>query len=1088
MPAPKKKTNTRNSPPAKKARNRRAVVRIPFSNKLALNRYILSLFGVDKFEDLVLHLKEESLEGLDENNIHKFYHALTTHFSGLDQLTPEVLLEYDQNIVKHTIKLNEKRIIHGEKPIQWKYFQYISLLFTEIYLDQYFADATSLKQNISQFIDNLNLDREEADQIQGFGNVEDDKEELNKLAFWIATGGGKTLLMHANIFQYKYYLQKYRKSKELNRIILLTPNEGLSQQHLREFNISGIDASIFEKESGELFSGHSIEIIEITKLKDETGDKTVSVDAFEDNNLILIDEGHRGVSTGEQGAWMRYRNALCEKGFSFEYSATFSQAVKGNLSLTGLYSRCILVDYSYRYFYNDGFGKDYQILNLDAETQDHHLEIYLTACLLAFYQQQKLFLSNENSFRIFLIEKPLWVFVGSKVTASLATTDASDIIEILKFLARFIADRQSSINQIDNVLNQGLTTSNGNNLFANRFPFLIDASLQPSEIFDDILDTLFHAPGGGQLYVENLKGAQGEIALRIGADNDPFGVINVGDDVKLVKLCSENGIETGDLEFSGSLFHEINKVDSKVNILIGSKKFTEGWSSWRVSTLGLMNIGRSEGSQIIQLFGRGVRLKGFNYMLKRSSRSSLMDGMNRPQHIQLLETLSIFGIKADYMAQFREFLEEEGLSADEEISEFLLPVIRNLGTQKLKTIRLKKQINGIQTEFGEAFRKLAPIPTLDIPNEYLRKNKVVINWYPKIQAIRSRGIAVYNENVLVNNTHFQTKHIAFLDKEQLYFEMERFKAERGWYNFNLTIESIEKLLTDQSWYEILIPKSELEIGNFEKVFLWQEIALSLLKKYMERYYSFSKRNWEMPYLEYVDLDSNDSNLLMHNSGQESGYSIKIKNSQEEIVEKLLELKEIIVSGNLREWSYPGINLLWYGKHLYKPLVHVDRGVIEVSPTPLNRGEKELIEDLKIFHDSNPQFLDAKELYLLRNLSRGKGVGFFEAGNFHPDFILWLLVGDKQYVTFIDPKGIRNIGLNDPKIQFYQTVKEIESRLGNEDIVLNSFIVSNTPSHEVTNLWGVGKEKIMSCNVVFQEENKDTYISTIFKSMLNINYV
>ena len=34
--------------------------------------------------------------------------------------------------------------------------------------------------------------------------------------------------------------------------------------------------------------------------------------------------------------------------------------------------------------------------------------------------------------------------------------------------------------------------------------------------------------------------------------------------------------------------------------------------------MGLMNVGRSEGSEIIQLFGRGVRLKGYRYSLKRS--------------------------------------------------------------------------------------------------------------------------------------------------------------------------------------------------------------------------------------------------------------------------------------------------------------------------------------------------------------------------------------------------------------------------------------------------------------------------------------
>ena len=77
--------------------------------------------------------------------------------------------------------------------------------------------------------------------------------------------------------------------------------------------------------------------------------------------------------------------------------------------------------------------------------------------------------------------------------------------------------------------------------------------------------------------------------------------------------------------------------------------------------MGLMNVGQGEGAQIIQLFGRGVRLKGYGISLKRSSKAQLPDGMERPKHIGTLETLGIFGIHADYMAQFREFLEEEGL-------------------------------------------------------------------------------------------------------------------------------------------------------------------------------------------------------------------------------------------------------------------------------------------------------------------------------------------------------------------------------------------------------------------------------------------
>src|SRR5207248_2743398 len=112
--------------------------------------------------------------------------------------------------------------------------------------------------------------------------------QLNKLAFWMATGSGKTLLMHANILQYQFYLAKYGRRHELNRILLLTPNEGLSQQHLREFEISGISAELFNKEGQGLFAGTSVEILDIHKLKDEMGDKTIAIEAFEGNNLVLV--------------------------------------------------------------------------------------------------------------------------------------------------------------------------------------------------------------------------------------------------------------------------------------------------------------------------------------------------------------------------------------------------------------------------------------------------------------------------------------------------------------------------------------------------------------------------------------------------------------------------------------------------------------------------------------------------------------------------------------------------------------------------------------------------------------------------------
>src|SRR5690625_6183019 len=80
--------------------------------------------------------------------------------------------------------------------------------------------------------------------------------------------------------------------------------------------------------------------------------------------------------------------------------------------------------------------------------------------------------------------------------------------------------------------------------------------------------------------------------------------------------------------------------------------------------MGLMNIGKSEGPQIIQLFGRGVRLLGKDRSLMRSS---AMTNISKPENIELLETLQIFGLQANYMEQFRKYLKEEGIDTEERV-------------------------------------------------------------------------------------------------------------------------------------------------------------------------------------------------------------------------------------------------------------------------------------------------------------------------------------------------------------------------------------------------------------------------------------
>lgn len=1041
---------------------------IPFEQKLIINRWVLHILEASSFEKLQEWLKDPDLEGFDEENISRYCQLLTSRLFDREHLTQDDLLRYDANIVRHWQQITAKRNHQEGRTLYPKYFQYLALLFTEIYLDRYFQDAQVLLTELNHQVTEFNSDQTAREQLKPFG-----VSELNKLAFWMATGSGKTLLMHCNLLQYQHYLDRSNRRGELNRVILLTPNEGLSQQHLEEFKLSAIPAEIFNKQQlGSFFSGRNVEIIDIHKLSDEMGDKTVDVAAFEGNNLVLVDEGHSGASSGQAGQWMRRREALCENGFSFEYSATFKQAIRSDSGLTQIYAKSILFDYSYRYFYYDGYGKEYRILNLENDEVEDQRVRYLTACLLTFYQQLKISSEKQPICREYMLEKPLWVFVGGRVNAVRTENrrKVSDVVDILLFLADFVNPdhREQTIALLNDILTgqAGLLNDRGRDIFETTFSYLVSEGLSGEQTYQEILAMIFNATAPAKLHVEDLKGVDGEIALRLG-DNDYFGLINVGDTRELAKLCqTRDELIVVEQPITVSLFHKLDQSDSTINVLIGSRKFMQGWNSWRVSIMGLMNIGRNEGTQIIQLFGRGVRLKGKEFSLMRSN---AIRGDASPREARLMETLNVFGVRADYMRQFREFLEEEGLRTEQEKVEFIMPVVKNLGTQKLKIVRLQEGID---------FKKDGPRPTLDKPDELLKRKPIQLNWYPRVQAISTVDSNEAADQSL-NRGYLTDKHNAFIDIETIFFELQQLKNERAWYNLNLSLTNIIGLLNSHDWYELYIPEEQLEFTTFERVRVWQDIAISLLKKYCDTYYKHKKAAYENDFLELKEIQEDDPNFF-------SEYQILVEQSQQDILQRLEEIKELVLSKKFQPIEYRQLAGIMFSRHLYQPLLSWTGGrdLVEIKPVALNAGERDFVKDLKRYFEGNIQYFQDKELYLLRNKSKGGGIGFFEAGNFYPDFILWIVSGDRQYVNFLDPKGIGRIGIDDPKIMFHQTIKELETRLADADVVLNSFIVSVTPFSQIPLQ---GRKMSISDwnrrNVFFRQDDRHEYLDQLFRKVI-----
>ena len=257
-----------------------------FDKKLALFHWLLNQFGAEEFSVLKNILSDDNLLGFDEENSTLFFHELADYVKDKGAvIEKETLSTYDANIVRHWKHITQKRNECGHT-LYPLYFQYLAMLFTEHYLDRYFADRDALCHDLNESLDSSFNSRLPANEA-----VEPFKpKDLNKLAVWIATGGGKTLIMHVNVLQFQHYLKKADREKEINNTILLTPNEGLTLQHLKELKHSDIEADLFEKGGATLFDGlkKGITIIDIYKLQEKEGEKTVAIDSFEKLKRICM--------------------------------------------------------------------------------------------------------------------------------------------------------------------------------------------------------------------------------------------------------------------------------------------------------------------------------------------------------------------------------------------------------------------------------------------------------------------------------------------------------------------------------------------------------------------------------------------------------------------------------------------------------------------------------------------------------------------------------------------------------------------------------------------------------------------------------
>lgn len=166
--------------------------------------------------------------------------------------------------------------------------------------------------------------------------------------------------------------------------------------------------------------------------------------------------------------------------------------------------------------------------------------------------------------------------------------------------------------------------------------------------------------------------------------------------------------------------------------------------------------------------------------------------------------------------------------------------------------------------------------------------------------------------------------------------------------------------------------------------------------------------------------------------------------------------------------------------------------VQSVPPGLNKSEARFVRDLKAYWTAEKdKSLSGMDVFLLRNLSRGSGVGFFDESGFYPDFILWILDGKKQRIIFIEPHGMlyEKAYVYDEKARLHERLPALAMDIGlrskKKNISLDSFIISATAYDELYQRYDDGtwtREKFAGKHILFlSTQGAYNYIEHIFKS-------
>lgn len=809
-----------------------------------------------------------------------------------------------------------------------------------------------IKNNIN--LNQLLIDNESKrfNLMKDFYDVENEEIEaknfLNRMAFWMATGSGKSIVI-IKLIEYLSYLQDNEIIPKKNILILLPRNDLINQfqkevsdynkmktdKHIRMVNLKSYEKEVNENKL-DLFNEITIYYYRSDLLRDENKESIVDFKDYENNGdwYLILDEAHRG-ETGVS-LLQDYVSIMSRNGFLFNFSATFVDNID---FLTTVFN------FNLERFINAGYGKKIFLSNSEFELDSENNELNNT-------DKQKQVLKSLLTYTVIkksktsnLYHTPLLVTLVNSIN-----TNDSDLLIFFKKLEEIANGTINSkllevakLELIKDLENKSFLIGNDN--------LRVNVDLINSINIAELLKLTFNSNTHGK--IEILEGEKGkELLLKLETSENPFGLIKIGDADKFQREKLGNGYRFVSGYYNKNYFNTLNSNEN-INLLLGSRSFYEGWDSNRPNVINFINIGGQNAKKyVLQALGRGIRIEP-----QKNHRKRLKKG-DKDKNV-LLETLFVYATDKKGINTVIETVKEEksirevevNLEANTSKFDLLIPVFENSDLRNEVTYFSASEQNKLN--FIKYFNTFEP-------HTLITKKNITLNQYNILkEKLRNNELFQISESLHYNDYNFLLDEVI----EHIKYKNQKVR----------TLKTIED-----------------EIVNFEHVKLVLDVDNLLINnEEIDRFF------------ESIDI------VKQHEEIDLSKIAEELKLEPDKIVSKLQELQDNLKHS--KERTFKELNIIKFTNHYYNPLIYSNVEKVDYIKNIITvESEVQFLKSLINYTDSkeflfNWMFSSLNEKtdkifipYFSRQLNKER--------KFFPDFIFWLNQGEKYKIIFIDPKG------------------------------------------------------------------------------------